>query len=103
MTYEGVLLQRVYQFVRESDGVISARKLISSCTQLVSVLYRKPQEPLDARKMTYVEKTCCLTSEEGFEFSAPMLLRSEVRVANAMMQLLGEVGAHSLGRALRTL
>lgn len=43
-----------------------------------------------------MEKTCCLTSEEGFEFSAPMLLRSEVRDANAMMQLLGEVGAQGL-------
>jgi hypothetical protein len=45
-----------------------------------------------------VEKTCCLTSEEGFEFSAPMLLRSAVRDASAMMQLPEEVGAHGLGR-----
>lgn len=40
-----------------------------------------------------MENTCCLTSEEGFEFSAPMLLLPEVRDANTMMQLLGEVGA----------
>lgn len=46
-----------------------------------------------------MEKTCCLTSEEGFEFSAPMLLRSEVRDASAMMQLLGEVGAQAWPRA----
>ena len=51
------------------------------------------QQPLGRRRTTYEEKTCCLTSEEGFEFSAPMLLQSEVRDASAMMQLLGEVGA----------
>ena len=51
------------------------------------------QQPLGRRRTTYEENTCCLTSEEGFEFSAPMLLRSEVRDASAMMQLLGEVGA----------
>jgi hypothetical protein len=50
------------------------------------------QQPLGPTRTTYEEKTCCLTSEEGFEFSAPMLLRSEVRDASAMMQLLGEVG-----------
>ena len=43
-----------------------------------------------------MEKTCCLTSEEGFEFSAPMLLRSAVRDASAMMPLPEEVGAHAL-------
>lgn len=43
-----------------------------------------------------MEKTCCLTSEEGFEFSAPMLLLSEVRDASTMMQHLGEVGAQGL-------
>ena len=79
------------------------RKLVSTCIQIDFRFWRWPWQPLDERSITYVEKTCCLTSEEGLEFSAPMLLRSEVRDANAMMQLLGEVGAHSLGRALRTL
>lgn len=33
-THEGVLLQRVYQLVREADGAVSARKLISIRTSL---------------------------------------------------------------------
>jgi len=28
---------------------------------------------LDVDYATYEEKTCCLTSDEGFEFSAPMV------------------------------
>jgi hypothetical protein len=33
-TYKGVLLQRVYQLIREADGAVSARKLISIRTSL---------------------------------------------------------------------
>jgi hypothetical protein len=90
-THEGVLLQRVYQLSREPDGAITARKLVSMC-RLVSGL----RGPLDGLRVAYEEKTCCLTSEEGFEFSAPMVLSAWVRNASAMMRLLEEVGAQAL-------
>lgn len=96
-THKGVLLQRVHQFIREADGVVSGARSAFARPACIP----QPCPAIGPAEATHVEKTCCLTSEEGFEFSAPMLLRSAVRDASAMMQLPEEVGAHSLGRALR--
>jgi hypothetical protein len=52
--------------------VISARKL-SAHDVTLDFISSEGQEPLRAGKATYEEKTCCLTSDEGFEFSAPMV------------------------------
>jgi hypothetical protein len=48
-----------------------------------------------SRRGTHEEKTCCLTSDEGFEFSAPMVALAERRDA-CDDALLREVGAHGL-------
>jgi len=45
---------------------------------------------------TYEEKTCCLTSDEGFEFSAPMVAVVVPGISRAMMLFLQEVGADGL-------
>lgn len=37
--------------------------------------------PLGRRRSTYGEKTCCLTSAEGFELSAPIVVLAEVKDA----------------------
>jgi hypothetical protein len=83
--------------------MISTRKLISFVLTQVS-LWAGALRPLAWQKGTYGEKTCCLTSEEGFEFSAPMVVLAELRDACATMLPLGEVGAHGLAEemALRT-
>lgn len=47
-----------------------------------------------------MEKTCCLTSEEGFEFSAPIAVLAELRTACTMMLQLEEVGAHGLAEKI---
>jgi hypothetical protein len=40
---------------------------------------------LTAGIATYEEKTCCLTSDEGFEFSAPMVAVVGLGIFRAMM------------------
>ena len=47
-------------------------------------------------QVTYGEKTCCLTSAEGFELSAPIVVLGELWDVGAMMLELEEVGAHGL-------
>jgi hypothetical protein len=73
--------------------VVSTRKLVSVAS---SRAYLCASRPLAALRATYEEKTCCLISEEGFEFSAPMVALAERRATCAMMLQLGEVGAHGL-------
>jgi hypothetical protein len=93
MTYESVLLQRIDELIGELDGVFSARSLSALLGHCQGAWL-----PLASCTATYGEKTCCETSEEGFEFSAPILVCW--RAAGcwrlcAMMRLLGEVEAHA--------
>jgi hypothetical protein len=93
VTYKSVLLQRIDEFIGELDGVLSARKLVSSaggCGQVALL-------PLARCTWTYGEKTCCETSEEGFDSPAPMVKLADGGLWAALRDdaVAGEVGAHA--------
>ena len=90
-------MQRIYELVGEFDGVFTVRTLISF---LGYKHHAGAWVPMLSDGIAYGEKTCWVTSEEGFEFSAPIVVvLAGVRDGSscAMMLLpLGEVGAHGL-------
>lgn len=116
--YESVLLYGINQLIRESDRVLSARRLISiGCDFAIASRGRGDIWPLARLERTHGEKTCWVTSDEGFEFSAPIVgvgdphcdcLRDDVELGEVGVEALAEqdalrANAATIGRHVETL